>query len=124
MSAEPGSRKSAYSADVRLRVVYQRIGMELTFQTVAQNLNIAPYSLDLNPIEEAFNYVKSYLRKHDVVLQSGAPLTTIVEAAFQSITTEQCKAWITDSGYPQYYYYYYYYYYYIIFNNHSIINNL
>ena len=40
MSAEPG-RKSAYSTDVRLRVVYQRIGMGLTFQTIAQNLNIA-----------------------------------------------------------------------------------
>ena len=35
MSAEPG-RKSAYSTDVRLHVVHQRIGMGLTFQTIAQ----------------------------------------------------------------------------------------
>ena len=45
--------------------------------------SLPPYSPDLNPIEEAFNYVKSCLRKHDVLLQSGAPLTSVVEAVFQ-----------------------------------------
>ena len=50
-------------------------------------LFLPPYSPDLNPIEEAFDYVKSYLKKHDVLLQSGAPLPTIVEAAFESITS-------------------------------------
>lgn len=63
-------------------------------------LFLPPYSPDLNPIEEAFNYVKSYLRKHDILLQSGAPMPTIVEAAFESITINQCNSWITDSGYP------------------------
>jgi len=40
MSAEPG-RKTAYSADFRWRVVWQRIGMGLTFKKIAENLNIA-----------------------------------------------------------------------------------
>ena len=40
MSAEPG-RKTAYSADLRWRVVWQRIGMGLTFRKIAENLNIA-----------------------------------------------------------------------------------
>ena len=40
MSCEPG-RKSAYSADLRWRVVWQRIGMELTFMKIAVNLNIS-----------------------------------------------------------------------------------
>ena len=62
-------------------------------------LFLPPYSPDLNPIEEAFNYVKAYLKKHDVLLQSGAPLPTIIEAAFESITRDHCNAWITDSGY-------------------------
>ena len=62
-------------------------------------LYLPPYSPDLNTIEEAFNYVKCYLRKHDVVLQSGAPIATILKAAFESITDDQCNAWITDSGY-------------------------
>ena len=40
MSAEPG-RKRAYSVDIRWRVVYQRIGMELRFHEIANRLNIA-----------------------------------------------------------------------------------
>lgn len=62
-------------------------------------LFLPPYSPDLNPIEEAFNYVKAYLKKHDILLQSGAPLPTIIQAAFESISSDHCNAWITDSGY-------------------------
>ena len=40
MSAEPG-RKTAYSNDLRWRIVYQRIAMNLPFVKIAQNLNIA-----------------------------------------------------------------------------------
>ena len=40
MPAEPG-RKRAYSVDIRWRVVYQRIGMELHFHEIANRLNIA-----------------------------------------------------------------------------------
>ena len=40
MSAEP-SRKKAYSPDLRWRIVYQRIGMNLPYYKIAQNLNIA-----------------------------------------------------------------------------------
>jgi len=28
---------------------------------------LPPYSPDLNPAEEAFSYVKTYLRKHDML---------------------------------------------------------
>ena len=37
MSAEPG-RKAPYSSDLRWRVVWQRIGMELSFREIADNL--------------------------------------------------------------------------------------
>ena len=40
ISAEPG-RKAPYSCDIRWRVVWQRVGMELPFKTIAKNLNIA-----------------------------------------------------------------------------------
>ena len=40
MSAEPG-RKKAYSSDIRWRIVYQRVGMGLTFPEIAKNLNLA-----------------------------------------------------------------------------------
>ena len=39
MSAEP-NRKRAYSSDIRWRIVYQRVGMELTYPKIATNLNI------------------------------------------------------------------------------------
>ena len=39
MSVEP-SRKQAYSADLRLRIVYQRIGINLPFYKIANNLNV------------------------------------------------------------------------------------
>lgn len=39
-SAEPG-RKAAYAADLRWRIVWQRIGMELSYRTIAANLNVA-----------------------------------------------------------------------------------
>ena len=40
MSAEPG-RKAPYSSDLRWRVVWQRIGMELTFREIANNLSLS-----------------------------------------------------------------------------------
>ena len=40
MSAEPG-RKKAYSIDLRWRIVYQRIGMNFTYERIGKNLNIS-----------------------------------------------------------------------------------
>ena len=39
MSAEPG-RKTAYSNDLRWRIVYQRIAVNLPLVKIAQNLNV------------------------------------------------------------------------------------
>lgn len=40
LSAEPG-RKAAYSKDIRWRVVWQRVGMELGFREIACNLSLS-----------------------------------------------------------------------------------
>jgi hypothetical protein len=40
-TAEPG-RKRAYDKDLRWRIVYQRIGMNYTYQRIAQNLPALP----------------------------------------------------------------------------------
>ena len=61
---------------------------------------LPPYSPDLNPAEEAFSFVKAYLKRHDLLLQSGAPISLILKAAFDSISKDKCNAWITNSGYP------------------------
>ena len=63
-------------------------------------LYLPPYSPDLNPIEEAFGYVKSYLKKHDELLQIIDNPTDVIKAAFESITTAHCNSWITNDGYP------------------------
>ena len=42
LSAEPG-RKRAYDRDLRWRIVYQRIAMNLKFVEIATNLNIAAH---------------------------------------------------------------------------------
>ena len=39
ISAEP-HRKAPYAADLRWRMVWQRIGMELPYRTIAENLNV------------------------------------------------------------------------------------
>lgn len=43
----------------------------------------------------------NYLKKHGVMLQCGASLEIVTKASFDSITEDQCNAWITDSGYQQ-----------------------
>ena len=60
---------------------------------------LPPYSPDYNPIEEAFSYVKTYLREHDIVLQATTDPCSIIESAFNSITPHLCNQWITHSGY-------------------------
>ena len=73
MSAEPG-RKKAYDIDLRWRVVYQRIGMNLTYEKIATNLNIAvstAYSIfmrfqltgEVHPVQ---NNKRREMRKLDV----------------------------------------------------------
>ena len=60
---------------------------------------LPPYSPDLNPIEEAFSYIKYYLKEHDEVLQLVRNPINVLQAAFNSITSEKCKGWIAHCGY-------------------------
>ena len=63
-------------------------------------LFLPPYSPDYMPIEETSSYVKYYLKKYvDLweVLDDPKPL---IQAAFDSINSQQCNNWISDCGYP------------------------
>lgn len=62
-------------------------------------LFLPPYSPDLNPAEEAFSFVKYYLKKHDELLQVLDSPISVVQAAFDAITADHCGAWITHAGY-------------------------
>ena len=79
--------------------------LDLFHQAGILILFLPPYSPDLNPIEEAFSYVKSYLRKHTHLLQTVPNIYTqeIIKAAFYSITPELCRSWIHHSGYKTLY---------------------
>lgn len=60
---------------------------------------LPPYSPDLMPIEEAFSYMKSYIRKDDELLQVISSPKDVTTEAFHSIATEFCNSWITRAGY-------------------------
>ena len=63
-------------------------------------LFLPPYSLDYNPIEEVFSYVKWYLSEHDDILQiRQIDPYPIIMSAFESIIPSHCNGWITHSGY-------------------------
>ena len=72
--------------------LFQKAGILLLF--------LPPFSPDLNPIQEAFSYVKYYLKRHDELLQSLPDPTIVVKHAFMSITSDLCKSWIKHSVYP------------------------
>lgn len=60
---------------------------------------LPPYSPDLNPAEELFSQVKYYLKEHDEILQLIRDPKPIIQAAFDSVTSEDCLGWIHHSGY-------------------------
>lgn len=62
---------------------------------------LAPYSPDLNPIEETFSYVEHYLRQNEEVLEAlNGDSVPIIKGALDSISPDMCKKWITHAGYP------------------------
>ena len=75
-----------------VREVLQQAGILVLF--------LPPYSPDLNPLEEAFSYIKQYLCKHDELLQAIRDPTDVIMQAFQSITAKHCNSWISHAQYP------------------------
>ena len=62
-------------------------------------LFLPPYSPDLTPIEQSFSSIKYFLQDHDEILQAIENPMSIIQAAFDNITKEQCLGWIGDCGY-------------------------
>ena len=62
-------------------------------------LYLPPYSPDYNPIEEAFSYIKNYLRKHDELMQVIPDPVVLIKAAFHSITSDHITSWVSHAGY-------------------------
>ena len=60
---------------------------------------LPPYSPDLNPIEEAFSKVKSYLKDNEVPYQSTTQPWLLVAEAFTNVTQENCLQYMSHAGY-------------------------
>ena len=62
-------------------------------------LFLPPYSPDLNPMENVFGNVKSYLKCHDDIIQASNNFKLIFSSAFEDINSKDCNSWITNCGY-------------------------
>ena len=49
---------------------------------------LPPCSPDYNPIEEAFSFVKYYLKRHESLLQTLPDKVPVIKSALQSITAD------------------------------------
>ena len=74
-----------------VKAVTQQFGILLLF--------LPAYSPDLNPIEEAFSFVKQHLKEHDELLQATTDTIDVIKHAFDAITLSHCNSWISHAGY-------------------------
>ena len=72
---------------------------ELVTSVGALLVYLPPYSPDLNPIEEAFSAVKSFLKANEDIVQTYVDIENILLQAFGNISHEDCLGWYDDSGY-------------------------
>lgn len=67
--------------------------VEIIDQVGAILLFLPPYSPDLNPIELAFSKVKTLETS-----MASADLNTVMLSAFATISKEDCRGWISQTG--------------------------
>ena len=83
-------------------LVLDNCSVQLVTETLRQmgilTLFLPRYSPDMNPIEELFSYFKYYLKDHDMVLQAMRDPLPLLKAGFDSVSPEQCNAWIRHAG--------------------------
>ena len=60
-----------------VKVIAQQTGILLLF--------LSAYSPDLNPIEEAFSFVKQYLKEHDELLQATTNTIKVIKHVFDAL---------------------------------------
>ena len=60
---------------------------------------LPPYSPDLNPIEEVFSKVKSYIKDNDIIYTATKEPRLIVASAFSYVTSQDCQNYIKHAGY-------------------------
>ena len=80
----PSWRSIHHVAEVK--EFFQEAGIVLLF--------LPPYSPDLNPVEEAFSYVKNFLHKHDKLLQEIiSELLHLLQSAGETSGAGHLRLW-------------------------------
>ena len=69
------------------------------YQTGAIVRFLPPYSPDLQPLEEVFSKVKSFLKRNEIVYNSSDTPSLIVTLAFTTVTTGDCINYIKHAEY-------------------------
>eukprot|EP00732_Lithocolla_globosa_P001501 Lithocolla_globosa_v1_NODE_762_length_3323_cov_18.216340.p4 type:complete len:173 gc:universal NODE_762_length_3323_cov_18.216340:653-135(-) len=81
--------------DPRVELLLLQHGIFLRF--------LSPYSADLNPVEEAFDFSKDWLKRNHGWVSACAEVTDSLEIpllrSFSDITPSHCRAWFRRSGY-------------------------
>lgn len=65
----------------------------------ARLVYLPAYSPDFNPIEEAFSFIKAWLRRHENNYISPEELPALIYNAISGITPELAVAWMRNCGY-------------------------
>ena len=60
---------------------------------------LPPYSPDMNPIELVFGEMKQYLQSNHLLFHTSLSFESILYMSFNSITEENCRAYIEYTGY-------------------------
>ena len=60
---------------------------------------LPPYRPDLNPIEEVFSQVKSYLKANESVYLSTSSPRRIISMAFNTVSHDHCINYVRHAGY-------------------------
>ena len=83
---------------------YHYLSHQLAFSGV-QLYYLPPYSPDYNPIEEAFSYIKSLLRRNGASFRSAVDhqnaedVRVLLNGMLAMITPEKAQGWMGHSGY-------------------------
>jgi len=65
----------------------------------ARLVYLPAYSPDFNPIEEAFSFIKLWLRRHEFLYTGPDQIPMLVHGAIREITPDIALGWFTDCGY-------------------------
>ena len=68
-------------------------------QTGALVRFLPPYSPDLNPIEEVFAKVKSYLKANEVAYDVTSSPNLFITMGFCTVSSDDCIGYIQHAGY-------------------------